>query len=128
MEEKIAKHRQMMKFCHSHLTHNIFNFCMLHFFFGLVYVVDIQEYPKPMLKLMRKNIYKFTLKIYVYQTCVNKTYLLENLNATVSATMMQYQRMLVACEHADHVRNCQRRILVSNSNCLGQIKKYMCLG
>ena len=34
---KIAKHRQMMKFCHSHLTHNIFNYCMWRFFFGLVY-------------------------------------------------------------------------------------------
>ena len=23
--------------CHSHLTHNIFNYCMRRFFFGLVY-------------------------------------------------------------------------------------------
>ena len=38
-EEKIAKHRQMMKFCHSHLALNIFNYCMRRFFFGLVYVV-----------------------------------------------------------------------------------------
>ena len=28
----------MIKFCHSHLTHNIFNHCMRRFFFGLVYV------------------------------------------------------------------------------------------
>ena len=39
MEEKITKHRQMMEFCHSHLTHNIFNHCMRRFFFGLVYVL-----------------------------------------------------------------------------------------
>ena len=32
-EEKIAKLRQMIKFCHSHLTHNIFNYCMRRFFF-----------------------------------------------------------------------------------------------
>ena len=25
--------------CHSHLTHNIVNYCMRRFFFGLVYVV-----------------------------------------------------------------------------------------
>ena len=29
----------MMEFCHSHLTHNIFNHCMRRFFFGLVYVL-----------------------------------------------------------------------------------------
>ena len=34
---KIAKHKQMMEFSHSHLTHNIFNYCMRRFFFGLVY-------------------------------------------------------------------------------------------
>ena len=28
--------RQMIKFCHSHLTHNISNYCMRRFFFGLV--------------------------------------------------------------------------------------------
>ena len=28
----------MIKFCHSHLTHNIFNYCMRRFFFGLVYM------------------------------------------------------------------------------------------
>ena len=33
---KIAKHRQMMKFCHSHLTHTFFNYRMRRFFFGLV--------------------------------------------------------------------------------------------
>ena len=37
-EEKIAKRRQMMEFRHSHLTHNIFNYCMRRFFFGLVYM------------------------------------------------------------------------------------------
>ena len=37
-EEKVAKNRQMMEFCHSHLTHNIFSYCMRRFFFGLVYV------------------------------------------------------------------------------------------
>ena len=39
-KKKIAKHRQMMKFkfCHFHLTHNIFNYCMRRFFFGLVYI------------------------------------------------------------------------------------------
>ena len=37
MEENIAKHRQMMEFCRSHLTHNILNYCRRGFFFGLVY-------------------------------------------------------------------------------------------
>ena len=32
----------MMKFCHSHLTHNFFNYCMRRFFFGLVYVAFSQ--------------------------------------------------------------------------------------
>ena len=41
--EKIAKHRQMMKFFHSHLTYNIFNYCMLRFFFGLVYIFHYPE-------------------------------------------------------------------------------------
>ena len=37
----------------------------------------------------------------------------------ISALMMWYHRVLVgSCEQADHVRNCQRRILVSNRNCL----------
>ena len=36
MEENIAKHRKMMEFCQSHLTHNIFNYCMRRFFFVLV--------------------------------------------------------------------------------------------
>ena len=37
----------------------------------------------------------------------------------ISALMMWYHRMLVgSCEQADHVRNCQRRILVSTRNCL----------
>ena len=40
MEEKKAKHRQMMKFCHSHLTHTIFNYCMRCFFFGIVYILS----------------------------------------------------------------------------------------
>ena len=37
-EEKVAKHRQIMKFCHSHLIHNVLNYCMRRFFFGLVYM------------------------------------------------------------------------------------------
>ena len=37
----------------------------------------------------------------------------------ISALMMWYHRLLVrSCEQADHVRNCQRRIMVSNRNCL----------
>ena len=31
----------MMEFCHSHLTHNIFNYRMRRFIFGLVYVRQI---------------------------------------------------------------------------------------
>ena len=38
MEDKIAKHRQMMGFRHSYLTHNIFDYCLRLFFFGLVYM------------------------------------------------------------------------------------------
>ena len=41
---KIAKHRQMMKFCHFHLTHNIFNYFMRRFFFGLVYISSYVSY------------------------------------------------------------------------------------
>ena len=43
MEEKIAKHRQMMEFWHSHLMHNIFDYCMRRFFFGLVYVRGLPD-------------------------------------------------------------------------------------
>ena len=33
----VAKHREQMMFCYSHLVRNIFNFYMRRFFFGLVY-------------------------------------------------------------------------------------------
>ena len=33
----VAQNRLQMKFCNSHLTHNIFNLYMRRFFFGLVY-------------------------------------------------------------------------------------------
>ena len=37
----VAQHRQQMKFCNSHLTHNIFNLYMRRFFFGLVYTPEV---------------------------------------------------------------------------------------
>ena len=37
----VAQNRLQMKFCNSHLTHNIFNLYMQRFFFGLVYDVLI---------------------------------------------------------------------------------------
>ena len=38
--EIVAKHRQQIKFCNSHLTRNIFNLYMWRFFFGLVYHLE----------------------------------------------------------------------------------------
>ena len=63
-EEKVAKHRQMMIFFRSHLNHNIFNYCMRRFFFGLVYM-----YPMKITKYC-------TLQW--FQICINHNILITN--------------------------------------------------
>ena len=37
-KKKIANQRKMMEFCHSHLTRNMFAYCMRRFLFGPVYI------------------------------------------------------------------------------------------
>ena len=40
---KYSKHRQNLKFCHSHLNSQYFNYCMRRSFFGLVYMFGLHE-------------------------------------------------------------------------------------
>ena len=89
------------------------------------------KHPEQMIKLMDKKIITI-LPIFFFLTGPVCVYILHNISRKlkwaytwdfgtylISALMMWYHRMLVgSCEQADHVRNGQRRVLVSNKNCL----------
>ena len=52
-----------MKFYNSHLRRIIFNLYMLHFFFGLVYVITEKHSKNTKLKILSKNTAAFSIRI-----------------------------------------------------------------
>ena len=65
-EEKIAKHRQMIKICHSHLTHIFLNYCMRRFFFGLVYRKSCTKAVGKCSKILNIFLFLFSNKMLVF--------------------------------------------------------------
>ena len=79
---KIAKHRQMMKFCHSHLTHNIFIYRMRRFFFGLVY--NTLEKPHLIKVILNNVLAKFSIVLINYGSVSSN----HNIDITIINTRM----------------------------------------